>query len=152
MNLIPDLLRTETGASVWADESNPGLIKDGVDRPAMTWLKEYFNEHFYDSKNMSYNRGIERHPLDSLDSIALEQPIAIDDNGGKFGNKIRLEQNTLQNYDVFDVQGVRLGNLSAYGFSDATAKLKSASTAKTSGIYFLRSQTTSKMQSVRVAR
>ena len=142
----------ETGASVWADESNPGLIKDGVDRPAMTWLKEYFSEHWAESKNMSYNRGIERHPLDSLDSIALEQPIAIDDRGGKFGNKIRLEQNTLQNYDVFDVQGVRLGKLSAYGFSDATAKLKSASTAKTSGIYFLRNRTTGKMQSVRVAR
>lgn len=142
----------ETGASVWADESNPGLIKDGVDRPAMTWLKEYFKEHWAESKNMSYNRGITRHPLDSLDSIALEQPIAIGDNGGRFGGKIRLEQNTLQNYDVFDVQGVRLGNLSAYGFSDATAKLKSASTAKTSGIYFLRSQTTGKMQSVRVVR
>ncbi len=48
----------ETGASVWADESNPGLIKNGVDRPAMTWLKEYFSEHFYDSKNISYDRGI----------------------------------------------------------------------------------------------
>lgn len=29
-----------------------GLIKDGADRPAMTWLKEYFKEHFNDSKNM----------------------------------------------------------------------------------------------------
>ena len=142
----------ETGASVWADESNPGLIKGGVDRPAMTWLKEYFNEHFYDSKNMSYNRGITRHPLDSLDSIALEQPIAIDDNGDKFGSILRLEQNTLQNYDIFDVQGVRLGKLSAYGFSDAAVMLKSASTVKSSGIYFLRNRTTGKMQSVRVAR
>jgi hypothetical protein len=101
---------------------------------------------------MSYNRGIERHPLDSLDSIALEQPIAIDDRGGKFGNKIRLEQNTLQNYDVFDVQGVRLGKLSAYGFNDASTRLKSANAVKSSGIYFLRSQATGMMQSVRVAR
>ncbi|OWV22407.1 glycoside hydrolase [Fibrobacter sp. UWB2] len=142
----------ETGAGVWADESNPGLIKDGVDRPAMTWLKEYFKEHWAESKNMSYNRGIERHPLDSLDSIALEPPIAIDDRGGKFGNKIRLEQSTLQNYDVFDIQGVRLGKLSAYGFSDASTRLKSARTVKSSGIYFLRNRTTGKMQSVRVAR
>ena len=142
----------ETGASVWADESNPGLIKDGVDRPAMTWLKEYFSEHFYDSKNMWYDKGIERHPLDSLDSIALEQPIAIDDNGDKFGSILRLEQNTLQNYDVFDVQGVRLGKLSAYGFSDASTRLKSANVVKTSGIYFLRNRTTGMMQSVRVAR
>ncbi len=142
----------ETGASVWADESNPGLIKGGVDRPAMTWLKEYFKEHWAESKNMSYNRGITRHPLDSLDSIALEPPIAIDDRGGKFGNKIHLEQNTLQNYDVFDVQGVRLGKLSAYGFSDASTRLKSANVVKTSGIYFLRSRATGKMQSVRVVR
>ena len=142
----------EVGASVWADESNPGLIKDGVDRPAMTWLKEYFNEHFYDSKNMWNKEGIQRHPLDSLDSIALEQPIAINGKFGKNGDKIRLEQNTLQNYDVFDVQGVRLNNLSAYGFSDATTLLKSASTTKTSGIYFLRNRTTGKMRSVRVAR
>lgn len=142
----------ETGAGVWADESNPGLIKDGVDRPAMTWLKEYFKEHWAESKNMSYERGITRHPLDSLDSIALEPPIAIDDRGGKFGNKIRLKQNTLQNYDVFDVQGVRLGKLSAYGFSDASTRLKSANVVKTSGIYFLRSRATGKMQSVRVVR
>jgi hypothetical protein len=118
----------------------------------MTWLKEYFNEHFYDSKNMWYDKGIERHPLDSLDSIALEQPIAIDDNGDKFGSILRLEQNTLQNYDVFDVQGVRLGKLSAYGFSDASTRLKSANVVKTSGIYFLRNRTTGMMQSVRVAR
>jgi hypothetical protein len=87
-----------------------------------------------------------------LDSIALENPNAIDDNGGKFGSKLRLEQNTLQNYDVFDVQGVRLGRLSAYSFSEATAKLKSANAAKPSGIYFLRNQASGKMKSVRVAR
>jgi hypothetical protein len=82
----------------------------------------------------------------------LEQPIAIDDNGGKFGSILRLEQNTLQNYDVFDVQGVRLGKLTAYGFNDASTRLKSANVVKTSGIYFLRNRTTGKMQSVRVAR
>ena len=149
---IPLFMESEYVAGVALSESNPGLIKDSVDRPAMTWLKEYFNGHFYDSKNMWYDKGIERHPLDSLDSIALEQPIAIDDNGGKFGNKIRLEQNTLQNYDVFDVQGVRLGKLSTYGFSDAAVMLKSANVVKTSGIYFLRSRATGKMQSVRVVR
>ncbi len=94
---------------------------------------------------MWYYRGIPINPLASLDSIALEEPIAI-------RSKIRLEQNTLQNYDVFDVQGVRLGKLSAYGFNDAAVMLKSASTVKSSGIYFLRNRTTGKMQSVKVAR
>ena len=134
----------------WDDSANPGLIKEGKDLPAMTWLKDYFKEHFYDAKNMWYSRGIPINPLDSLDSLALLDsldvgPIAI-------GGKLRLEQGTLQNYDVFDMQGVRLGRLSAYGFEDAAAKFKSANAAKPSGIYFLRNRTTGKMKSVRVAR
>ena len=135
----------------WDDSANPSLIKDGKDLPAMTWLKDYFKEHFYDAKNMWYSRGIPINPLDSLDSLELldslqVEPIAI-------GSKIRLEQNTLQSYDVFDVQGVRLGKLSAYGFSDAAAKFKSAaSAAKSSGIYFLRNHATGKMQSVGVVK
>jgi GH35 family endo-1,4-beta-xylanase len=158
---IPVLMETEYVAGItlwgyiygktWLEEGNSGIIKDGVDRPAMTWLKEYFKEHWADSKNM-YSSGIPTHPLDSLDSIALENPMAIDDNGRKFGSKLRLEQNKLQNYDVFDMQGVRLGRLSAYGFEDAAAKFKSVSAAKPSGIYCLRNRTTGKMKSVRVAR
>jgi hypothetical protein len=70
----------------------------------------------------------------------------------KISNRIHLEQNALQNYDVFDVQGVRLGKLSAYGLSDATTALKSASIVKTSGTYFLRNRTTGKTQKVRVTR
>ena len=144
----------------WDASTNPGLIKDGKDLPTMTWLKDYFKEHFYDAKNMWYSRGIPINPLDSLDSLALLDsldvgPIAI-------SGKLRLEQGTLQSYDVFDVQGVRLGKLSAYGFSDAAkmlrassaaAKFKSASNAaKSSGIYFLRNRATGKMQSVGVVR
>jgi hypothetical protein len=128
--------------------TNTSLIKDGKNRPAMDWLEQYFIKHWADSKNM-WSQGIPTHPLDSLDSIALENPNAID---RKIDNKIRLEQNTLQNYDVFDVQGVRLGRLSAYGFEDAAVMLKSASAVKSSGIYFLRSQASEKMQSVRVMR
>jgi hypothetical protein len=143
----------EVGASVWADESNPGLIKDGEDRPAMTWLKEYFDEHFYDIKNMWYDKGISRHPLDSLDSAAFEQTIAIGDkNNGNIGGKLHLEQNTLQNYDVLDLHGVRLGRLSAYGFDAAKEILKTSNEVKNSGVYFLRNRTSGKIQSVRVAR
>ena len=141
----------ETGAGVWADESNPSIIKDGVDRPAMTWLKEYFKEHWADSKNM-WSPSIPIHPLDSLDSIALENPTAIDDNGRKIGSKLRLEQNTLQNFDVFDVQGVRLGMFTAKGFKDAAQMLETTNAVKTSGTYFLRSRTTGKTQKVKITR
>ena len=135
----------------WDESANPGLIKDGKDLPAMTWLKDYFKEHFYDAKNMWYSRGIPINPLDSLDSLAFldsldkDEPIAI-------SGKLRLEQSTLQSYDVFDLQGVRLGKLSAYGFNDAAKMLRASSAAKSSGIYFLRNRATGKMQSVGVAR
>ena len=88
----------------------------------------------------------------SLDSIALEKPEGIGDNGRNFGSKLRLEQNTFQNYDVFDAQGVRLGRLSAYGINDAAQLLRASSTVKNSGIYFLRNRTTGKMKSVGVVR
>jgi hypothetical protein len=53
---------------------------------------------------------------------------------------------------VFDLQGVRLGKISAYGFSDAAKMLRASSAAKSSGIYYLRNSATGKMQSVEVAR
>ena len=65
---------------------------------------------------------------------------------------IHFDKNALQDYYVFDQQGVRLGLLSAYGFKAAAESLKSSSAVKSSGIYYLRSRTTGQMQSVRIAR
>ena len=88
--------------------------------------------------------------MDSLESLELQDSIQVEPIA--IGGKLRLEQNTLQSYDVFDMQGVRLGNLSAYGFSDAAKMFRASSAAKSSGIYFLRNRATGKMQSVGVAR
>ena len=68
------------------------------------------------------------------------------------GQKVHFDNNTLQDYYVFDMQGVRMGLISAYGFDAAAEMLKSSSAIKASGIYYLRSRTTGKMQSVRIAR
>jgi hypothetical protein len=65
---------------------------------------------------------------------------------------LRLDNNTLQDYYVFDAQGVRMGLLSAYGFDAAAQMLKSSSAVKNSGIYYLRSRTNGKMLTVRVTR
>ena len=54
-----------------------GIIKDGEDRPAMTWLKEYFNFQ--------------------------------EDSTTTIGSSLHLQANTLQAYDIFDLNGVRLG-------------------------------------------
>ena len=133
------------GETPWMTPTNAGLIKNGENRLAMDWLEQYFKEHWFESKSLWYSKNIPNNPVDTLGQEGPDEPIAI-------GSKLRLKQNSLQNYDVFDMQGVRLGKLSAYGFSEAAAKLKSASTAKSSGIYFLRNRTTGKMQSVGVVR
>ena len=65
---------------------------------------------------------------------------------------LRLDNNTLQDYYVFDAQGVRMGVLSAYGFDAAAQMLKSSSAVKNSGIYYLRSRANGKMLTVRVTR
>ena len=68
------------------------------------------------------------------------------------GKKLRLDNNTLQDYYVIDAQGVRMGVLSAYGFEAAAQLLKSSSAVKSSGIYFLRNRATGKLQSVRITK
>ena len=67
-------------------------------------------------------------------------------------NDVKFENNTLQDYYVFDQQGVNLGVLSAYGFNAAAEILKSSSAVKNSGIYYLRNRANGQLQSVRVAR
>ena len=133
------------GETPWMNPTNTGLIKDGVNRPAMDWLEQYFKEHWLDAKSLWYSSGIPHNPVDTLGQKNPDEPVAI-------GNKIRLKQRTLQNYDVFDMQGVRLGKLSAYGFADAATKLKSANATKSSGIYFLRNRSTGQMQKVGVTK
>ena len=66
--------------------------------------------------------------------------------------KIELDNNSRQDYHVFDQNGVHMGVLTAYGFDAAKEILQSSSAVKASGIYYLRSRTTGKMQSVRIAR
>jgi hypothetical protein len=68
------------------------------------------------------------------------------------GQNLELTNDKLQDYYVFDMQGNRLGLISAYGFNAASDLLKSSSAIRSSGIYYLRSRTTGKMHTVRVSR
>ena len=65
---------------------------------------------------------------------------------------IKLDNNTRQDYHVFDQNGVNMGVLSAYGFDAAKEILQNSSDVKAAGIYYLRNVKTGKMQSVRVVR
>lgn len=107
-----------------------GIIKDGIDRPAMTWLKEYFN--FQEDTT-------------ARDSTIADSTIAI-------GGGLHLQANTLQAYDVFDLNGVRLGRLRAYTIDDAVSVLQNTSDIKTQGIYMLRSVNNGTVKQVRIAR
>ncbi len=79
-------------------------------------------------------------------------PEPIEESTTAIAHGVLMDQNSLQDYYVFDMQGVRMGVLSAYGFGAAAEMLKSSSAVKTSGVYYLRSRTTGQMQSVRVSR
>lgn len=81
------------------------------------------------------------------------EPIGGDDPGlTAISQGVNFEANTLQDYYVFDVNGVNMGVLSAYGFDAAAEILRNTGDLKASGIYYLRNRTTGKMQSVRITR
>ena len=83
-------------------------------------------------------------------------------NGGNGGDKpgpgeaihtsIHLETPVLSDYYVFDVNGVRIGRMSAYSMDEAAAMLQNTSAIKVQGIYLLRSVRNGAVKSVRVAR
>ena len=107
-----------------------GIIKDGEDRPAMTWLKEYFN--FQEDTT-------------AKDSTIGDSTIAI-------GSSLHLQASSLQAYDVFDLNGVRLGRLRAYTIDEAVSILKNTSDIKVQGVYMLRSVRNGTVKQVRITR
>lgn len=124
-----------------------GIIRDGEDRPAMTWLKEYFAEHKADTKNKwistSEFPGEKPTGTGNKDSTIQNPPLAI-------SNACHLHANTLQAYDVFDLNGVRLGRLRAYTMDEAVLTLKNTSDIKVQGIYMLRSVRNGTVKQVRI--
>ena len=66
--------------------------------------------------------------------------------------KVSYDPNSRQDYFVFDMHGVNMGVLSAYGFEAAAEILQNSSDVKSSGVYMLRNRATGAMQKVRVVR
>ena len=85
---------------------------------------------------------------DATDPEPIENP----GQETSIGKNLELTNNKLQDYYVFDMQGNRLGLISAYGFNAAASMLKSSSAIRTSGVYYLRSRTTGKIQPVKIAK
>ena len=84
---------------------------------------------------------------DATDPEPIEEeiPDAIQSN-------LRMNYPVLSDYDVFDMNGVRLGRMSAYSVDEAVTTLKNTSAIKVQGIYLLRSVKSGMVKSVRVTR
>ena len=65
---------------------------------------------------------------------------------------IHLSSNSLTDYDVIDIRGARLGRISAKSTQQAAESLKFSNIVKTSGIYYIRSRATGKLQSLRIVK
>ena len=72
--------------------------------------------------------------------------------GVAINTNIHMETPTLGAYDVFDVNGVRLGRMRAYTMDEAVNTLQNTSDIKVQGIYLLRSLKNGAVKTVRVAR
>ena len=74
------------------------------------------------------------------------------DDPAAIGNNIHMATQGLTDYDIIDIHGVRIGRLSAYSTHQAIETAKYSNTIKSSGIYYIRSRATGKIQSLRIVR
>ena len=84
--------------------------------------------------------------------IVKDEPSEGGDIPTFIGQKVQYDPNALQDYFVYDMHGVNMGVLSAYGFDAAREILRSSADVKSSGVYMLRNRFTGEMQSVRVIK
>jgi hypothetical protein len=86
--------------------------------------------------------------------IVSEEPGDDNPGGGTtvIGQNINYDPNALQHYFVFDMHGVNMGVMSAYGFDGAAEILRTSADVKSSGVYLLRNRFTGEMQKVRVIK
>ena len=84
--------------------------------------------------------------------ITKEEASVGGDSTTAIGQSFKYDPNALQDYFVFDMHGVNLGVLSAYGFDGAQEILRSSADVKSSGVYLLRNRFTGEMQKVRVIK
>ena len=67
-------------------------------------------------------------------------------------SNIHMATPELADYDVFDMNGVRIGRMSAYSVDEAVSMLKNSNSIKIQGIYLLRSVKKGTVKSVRITR
>ncbi len=84
---------------------------------------------------------------DATDPFPIEK-----DDSTPISNPIRLNAPRIADYDIFDMQGVFMGRLSAYSPKEAISFAKSGNILKANGYYYIRNKSTGKAQKFRVAK
>ena len=73
-------------------------------------------------------------------------------NEAAIRTNVHMATPELADYDVFDVNGVRLGRMSAYSLSEAVSMLKNSNSIKIQGVYMIRSVKNGAVKTVRITR
>lgn len=79
-------------------------------------------------------------------------PEPIESERTSIADRLNLDVKKLQDYQVFNQLGMRIGTISAYGFSAAIDMMKSSSYLKNSGVYYLKNKASGVSKSVRIER
>ena len=65
---------------------------------------------------------------------------------------LHMVTNTASDFDIIDIHGIRLGRVNAKSMAQAIEIAKASNMIKSSGIYYIRSKATGKIQSLRIAK
>ena len=79
-------------------------------------------------------------------------PEPIGSDRTSIADRLNMNVQTLQEYQVFNQLGMRVGTISAYGFSAAFNMLQSSNYLKHSGVYYLKNRATGASKSIRIER
>lgn len=107
--------------STWTTNGNSGLIKNNVDRPAMTWLKQY----------MASNKGKNTTGIFGVSSLS-EPKLAVSEGP--------------QDFEVFNLKGTRLSSFHANDLSDLRSQMRSSSL--NSGLYVVKGKGASELVNI----
>lgn len=75
-----------------------------------------------------------------------------DDPSLAINQNLNMSMDAIADYDVFDMQGNRMGRLSAYSFAQAIETVQFGEVKFAKGVYYVRNNTTKQMQSFRITK
>ena len=90
----------------------------------------------------------------NLDYIVFENIAPPEEKEGleRIAKNVKMAANMASDYEIIDIRGKRLGSLNARSAQEAINTIKVNNIIKSSGVYFIRSKATGKIQSLRIAK